>query len=436
MYKITKEVPTAGSYDLVVAGGGASGIITAVTAAREGCRTALIEKFGFFGGTAAGGYVLPISGFYLNGHQTVGGIPFEFVKRMEEHGGAEFEYPKGNVSFSPEIYKLTAQEMLSEAGVEVYTNSYLSDAVMCGDRIQAVIIENKNGAEAIEASVFADATGDGDLAFLSGADMLSKPEEGLQPMSLCFLLGGVNTQTPLLRDCIRHDGKTGASVNETVHKMLEQAMPEGGYTQFGGPWFNVTMCGDVLAVNVTRTGADGCSARELSKAEFILRKDMFAIVEVLRKKYTEFADCYIISSAPMVGIRETRHIKGAYTMTGDDLLNSRVFPDSVALCAHPVDIHSTAGGSQICRRLEKPAAVPYRIMYSPKVKNLLCPSRCASAERMAFASLRVQATLMAIGQAAGTAAALSKGDGDVTAVDTDKLIERLKKLGAITEYDA
>lgn len=433
MYKITKEVPVTGKYDLAVIGGGPSGIITAITAAREGLKVALLERFGFLGGTASGGYVLPISGFYLKGRQVVGGIPFEFVKRMEENHGAEFEFPKGNVSFSPEVYKLTAQEMLTEAGVKVYTNAYLSDVVMEDGKLCAVVFEGKNGTEAIDASVFADATGDGDLAHLAGADMLDKSQEGLQPMSLCFLLGGVDVTTPLLKDCIIHDGKTGASVNEAVHEMLENALPEGGYSQFGGPWFNVTLCGDVLAVNVTRCGADGCDARALTKAEFALRNDMFAIVALLKDRYPEFANCYIISSAPMVGIRETRHIKGVYTMTGDDLINARAFDDGVALCAHPVDIHSTKGGSQICRRLEKPAPVPYRIMLTPNVKNLLCPSRCASAEREAYASLRVQATLMALGQAAGVAAALGHNDKDVLSIDTALLIDRIKKLGGITE---
>lgn len=433
MYIITKEVPVVGTYDLAVIGGGPSGIITALAAAKEGCRVALVERFGFLGGTASGGYVLPISGFYLRGRQVVGGIPFAFAKRLEQAGGAAFEYPKGNVSFSPEVYKLVAQEMLTEAGVEVYTNAYLTDAVVEDGRIRAVIVENKSGAGAIEATVFADATGDGDLAHLAGVEMLPDPAEGLQPMSLCFLLGGVDVTTPLLRDCIRHDGKTGASVNKIIHALLQDEQAAGGYTQFGGPWFNVTLCGDVLAVNVTRSGSDARDARALRDAEFALRRDMFAIVEVLRRKYPEFADCYIISSAPLVGIRETRHIRGAYTMTGADLTEAHVFPDCVALCAHPVDIHNTVDGTQICRRLEQAAGVPYRAMYSPLVKNLLCPSRCISAERVAYASLRVQATLMALGQAAGVAAALARESGDVSAVDTAALLAGLHELGGITE---
>lgn len=434
MYRITKEVPCIGSYDLAVIGGGPSGLMTALAAARLGCRVALAERFGFLGGTAAGGYVLPISGFYFREKQVVGGIPFEFVKRMEALGGAVFEYPKGNVSFSPEVYKLVAAEMLREAGVEVYTGTCLTDAVVEHGRILAAITESKSGTGAIEAAVFADATGDGDLAGAAGAGMLPSPAEGLQPLSLCFLLGGVDITTPLLRDCIHHNGKTGASVNKTIREALQKEQA-AGLPQFGGPWFNVTLCGDVLAVNITRAGADACDSRALRDAEFALRRDMFSLVAFLRRTWQEFAGCYLISSAPLVGIRETRHIRGIYTMTGDDLLQARVFPDSVALCAHPVDIHSTSDSAQICRRLERPAGVPYRTMISPAVKNLLCPSRCLSADRTAYASVRVQATLMALGQAAGTAAALCSrsGECDVAAVNTAELLKELHALGGITE---
>lgn len=435
MYTVTKKVPTAGTYDLAVIGGGPSGLMCAAVAARLGCRVALLERFGFLGGTAAGGYVLPISGFYHKGRQVVGGVPFEFVKRMEALGGAAFEYPKGNVSFSPEIYKLVAEELLTEAGVDVYTDTYLTDAVSDEGRIRAVIAENKSGAQAFEAAIFADATGDGDLAHLCGVPMLPAPAKGLQPLSLCFLLGGADVTSPLLRDCIRHDGKTGASVNKEIRKTLLEEMKNGSFSQFGGPWFNVTLCKDVLAVNLTRAGADACDSRALRDAELALRRDMFTIVSILRQRYREFENCYIIASAPLVGIRETRRIKGAYTMTGDDLTNARVFDDCVALCAHPVDIHGTSDGSQICRSLERAAGIPYRVLYSPAVKNLLCTGRCVSAERVAYASLRVQATLMALGQAAGVAAALCKksGNPDVASVDTTELLRELNALGGITE---
>lgn len=432
---IQRQVKTVGKYDVVVCGGGPAGWIAAVTAARAGRKTALIERFGFMGGTASGGIVVPLSGFYLKGRQVVGGIPFEFVKRMEAMGAAIFEMPKGHISFDPETYKLVCQEMLVEAGVEVYANALLTDCVREENRITAVVMENKNGAEAIEADCFIDATGDGDLAHLSGVTMLEKaPDEELQPMSLCFLLGGVDTSTPLLRDCIHHDGKTGASCNMTIHDKLAEACAAGEIEQFGGPWFNVTVTGDALAVNITRTAADGADNRSLRDGEFRLRRNMFAIVAFLKKTYPEFAHCHILSSAPLVGIRETRHIRGYYTVTGDDILSGRTFADSVAVCAHPIDIHSAKGGEQICRRLDRSAGIPYRTMISPDCANLLCAGRCISADRIAYATIRVQATAMALGQAAGVAANLFCGGlANVADVCADALIPALHALGGITE---
>lgn len=435
MYQITKQVPAVGKYDLVVAGGGPSGIISALAGAKMGLKTALVERFGFLGGTATGGYVLPISGFYFKGRQVVGGLPFEFVKRMEARGGARFEMPRGNVSFSPEIYKLVAEEMLTEAGVELYTNSCLTDCVCEDGRIQAVIFENKNGAEALDAEVFIDATGDGDLARSAGAEMLPLGEgECPQPLSMCFLIGGVDTDTDLLRDFIHHDGKVKRSCNPLLHERLMEELACAEFSQFGGPWFNVTLCGDVLAVNVTRTGANAQNNRELRDAERTLRRDMFAITDFWRRNYSEFADSYIIASAPFVGIRETSHIKGRYVMTGEDLLSGGRFPDTVALCAHPVDIHSAKDGTQRLKGLPAAAGVPYRAMISPDVKNLLCPSRCISAEKVAYASLRVQATLMALGQAAGIAAGLyCEEKTDVAEISLPALLDTLHAFGGITE---
>ena len=160
----TKEVPVVGSYDVVVCGGGPAGLIAAIAAARGGARTALVERYGFLGGMATAGLVAPISVFNYNGRRIVGGIPWEFVERLSEIGGAEEEKPLGNITFSPEKYKLVAQRMLLEAGVTLYFHSYLTGCRTKEGRISHVVIENKNGAEALVARYFIDATGDADLA--------------------------------------------------------------------------------------------------------------------------------------------------------------------------------------------------------------------------------------------------------------------------------
>lgn len=141
--EIRNTVPVVGEYDVVVCGGGPAGFIAAIAAAREGARTAIVEQYGFFGGMATAGYVNPISVFSYNGKQVTGGIPWEFVQKLKNAGGAEIESPLANVAFEPEHYKLIAQRMVLEAGVDIYMHSYLSGCVKDGNRISYIIIDNK-----------------------------------------------------------------------------------------------------------------------------------------------------------------------------------------------------------------------------------------------------------------------------------------------------
>ena len=403
---LTKEVPIVGEYDIVVCGGGPAGFIAAISAARMGYRTALIERLGFLGGTATAGLVMPISGFFHNGCQVIGSIPWEFIQRMQALGGVEVEMPKGHISANVELYKLVAQRMVSEAGVELYTNSYLSHCHVENGAIRHIFIESKNGTEALAAQCFIDATGDGDLCRISGAPMVEKDE--LQPMSLCFVLEGVDTSTELLQHCIHHNGKGGKpSVNEEIRSYLLECVEAGKLRQFGGPWFNTLVQGGGIAVNVTRTAGNGASREDMTHAELQLREDMFTIVTLLREKYPEFRHCSIVSSGVNPGIRETRQIQGLYTLTGADLLEEKAFPCVVARCAHPMDIHKAASSQQTLLRLEKPGCVPHTVLIPQKITNLIAAGRCISVDREALASARVQGTLMSIGESAGIMAALA-----------------------------
>ena len=166
----SKMVPIVGQYDVIVCGGGPAGFVAAISAARMGCRTALVERLGYFGGTATAGLVMPISGFYHNGERVIGSIPWEFIQRMQERNGAVVELPKGHISANIELYKLVAQQMLLEAGVALYTNCYLSRCVMDGDRVTGILMESKNGTEGLLGRCFIDATGDGDLLAFAGCE--------------------------------------------------------------------------------------------------------------------------------------------------------------------------------------------------------------------------------------------------------------------------
>ena len=436
---ITKTVPVVGEYDVIVAGGGCAGWVAAVSAARAGLRVALIERYSFLGGTATAGYVVPISGFFFRGKQVVGGIAWEFVERMQAFGAALPEMPKGHVSFNPEYYKLVAEQMAVEAGVELYTNAWLSGvetAVHADLRaVTHVIIESKNGTEALAARCFIDATGDGDLCHMAGVPMLAADTAApaRQPLSLCFVLNGVDSTTPLLRDSIHHDGRSGKpSCNAEIRAMLLELVDKGEAPQFGGPWFNTLLTGDSLAVNITRADADAADRADMTRAEQQLRRNMFILVDRLRARYPEFAKCEITASAVGAGIRETRHIRGVETATLDDFLSGRTFPCPVAHAAHPMYIHDPKSSAQQVIQLERDAYIPHTALVTREYDNLIAAGRCISAEAEPYASLRVQATLMSIGEGAGLMAALHCATGaPVNALDEAALRAMIDARGFV-----
>ena len=430
--KITlhKTAEPAGSYDVIVCGGGVSGFAAAVSAARAGMKTALIERFGFFGGTATAGMVVPVSGFYYRGKRVAGGIGWELIENLQRVSAAMVELPKGHVTVNIEYMKLYMQRMLLESGVKLYTNSILTDCVAERDNITCVVIESKNGTEFLRGRCFIDATGDGDLCHMAQVPMMEMESE-LQPMSLCFILDGVDLTTELMKNCIHHNGLDSTnSCNREIEKYLLGKTDV--IAQFGGPWFNSLLCGDCIVVNVTRAGSNAVDRASLTKVEMKLREDMFTIVELLRQHYQEFKNCAVVSSAVNAGVRESRHILGVETVTGSDMRSGRTYPCPVAHCAHPIDIHSADGSGQILIPLEKEAFVPHTAMIPRCVKNLLAAGRCISADRQAYATLRVQATMMSIGEAAGVMAQLCCESGaGMASLPEAELARRLAARGFV-----
>lgn len=427
---LNKSAKVAGSYDVVVCGGGVAGFAAAVSAARAGLKTAIVERFNSFGGTATLGMVMPISGFFHKEKRVVGGIGWELVERLQAENAALVEMPKGHVSANVEYIKLEMQRMLLESGVELYLNCYLTDCIAEDGKVTHVVIESKSGTEALAAKCFIDATGDGDLCHLAGVPMMPRGEE-LQPMSMCFTLDGVDLTTDLMRDCIHHNGLGGkASCNQEIRDYLLTCTDRIG--QFGGPWFSTLLRGDSVAVNVTRSAGDSTDRESLTKAELKLREDMFTIVELLREHFPEFRNCHIVSSPVLVGIRESRHIQGVETVQGEDMLAGKTCVCPIAHCAHPMDIHSAKSSAQSLTRLENAAYVPHTAIIPRNSKNLLVAGRCLSADRGAYASVRVQATLMSIGEAAGVMAAVyCAGGGDMASLPEAELIKQIQSRGFV-----
>lgn len=426
-----KNVTPAGNYDLVVCGGGPAGYMAAIAASREGAKTAIVEQYGFLGGMATTSFVTPLSEFGWKGEIVIGGIPWEMVRRLEGMGGAFIEWPKCNVDFDIELYKLCIQRMVLEAGVDLYMHSTLVGCDLSGKTIESVIISNKNGFESLSAKRFIDATGDGDLALMAGVPMQPNDEGEYQPLSFCFILSGVDTDSELCKRYMYHDGKRGPSQCTPIREKLLELKDAGLLPDFGGPWINNVLHKGSVAVNVTRGAADSCDNRNFSNAECQLREDIFKFAKAIRENFPEFKDSYVSAAAPQAGVRESRRILGVHTVTAQEYVSAIKYEDSISRGCHQIDMHSSKSSAQVLKALEQPAYVPYRALIAPGFPNLIVAGRCLSADRESLASLRVMASCMGMGQAAGAAAAQSIRTGvSVQDVDTKKLIEVLRGWGA------
>jgi len=425
LFEPARQIPVVADKDVVVAGGGMTGVMAAVAAARTGASTLLIEQYGSLGGVAQ--MHLPLQGYCDHtGTQIVQGLGQELVARLRAKGGAgDFipcELHNPFIIVDQESVKLVCQEMIEEAGVELYLHTWVGGVHMEGSRMRAVLVENKSGREAIAGKVFIDTTGDGDLAARAGAPFsVGRPEDGLtQSVTLTFRLDNVNTER--LRRCIldfpeKYDlyimPYTQFRTNRQhivvgLKNLVDLAVAEG-YQGMPCPRviYTTGLTEGSAMVNMVHVHGVKChDARDLTRGEMEARKQVPIVVEFLRRYVPGFEHATLTATSNFLGVRETRHIQGDYTLTGDDVLAGRRFPDTIATGGYPIDIHSPTGGEVHLVRV--PAyGIPYRCLTPVGQDSLLVAGRSLSADHTALASARVMATCMAMGHGAGVAAALA-----------------------------
>jgi hypothetical protein len=451
----TQAPPRTADYDVVVVVGGTAGWAAALAAARLNRKVLVVERKGYVGGTLASG--LPIHGFY-DGEQrrVVKGIADEFVARLVAAGestGYHFTdlWFNAFVVMNSAAVKPVIFDMLYGAGVELLLYSQVVDVVKDGDSVRAIVVQNKTGQQVIGGRVFIDASGDAALAHLAGAAM--QPAAGdSQPPSLVIRLENVDVDR-LRRFLCQHPenyptfrlrpGKqlTGEFIRTTQFfftfpdkvRLLEY---QGEYSPFIDRFMFTTMPNTRgVIVNMLRAHrSDGTSSHSLTRATVELYRNALSLVQGFRRHIPGFEACYLCDCEPELQIRETRRILGEYTMQAEDVMQGKAFADSIAAGGYFVDIHSATDAHGTWIRTDKGYGIPYRTMLPRQVDSLLVTGRCISGSKEASASYRVMATCMALGQAAGTAAALAVRDGCAPReLDVELLRMTLRENDAIVD---
>jgi hypothetical protein len=427
-------VGTSDSYDVIVAGGGASGLIAGIAAARQGVRTLIIERAACFGGTATSAYVAQYVGFFNGNTQAVWGAPYELTRRVTAAGGgAGFDqYTMGeaaghptlirNFPFNPEVVKMIADEMVVEAGVDALFHTLIAGVVSDGTQVKGLVVEGVGGRREIAAKVVIDATGDAVVAKHAGVALAGEEEElrnARQPQTLMFRLSNVDLPRfrALPRDQKRSLVLEGLKSGELYWESLS-------FTAVPGTT-------DVTCFMSRIQGLDALNDDDLTTTEMVGRKQIRTIIPFLQRRVPGFERCHLSGIAARAGIRETRRIDGQYVLTGEDVMAARSFPDSIALGCGPVDLHDATSSSIYLRMPPAPFEIPMRCLLPKTVEGIIVTGRAISATREANGGARHMATAMALGEAAGVMSAVSISEGCTTLEIPAELVRaRLRKSGA------
>lgn len=459
-----RDIPVLDEVDIVVAGGGLTGVIAAVAASRSGAKTLLIEQHGFLGGVAALG--VPIQGFHDdNNRQIVGGIPWEFIERLIKEGASpgpfffDSEECAGGSSIKYDHFKLRniVSDIVSEAGVTLLLHTMAASPVLEENTVKGLFIESKSGRQAIFAEIVIDTSGDGDIAARSGAEFEKGNDQGfLQPVTALFRISNVNMKK-FLGDVDKHPEeylledpnpnywekyqKGERKGINGLKKLCEEARTKGDY-DMPNPLLAVACLpreGEVV-VNMAHVKlVDVTDAGDLTRAEITGNSYVWKTMKFLKKYVKGFKNTRVSEVSPFIGIRETRRIIGEYMLNEDDMLACKKFDDRIAMGGRGVDIHDpTPDNSQSCRsmymKFPKGYYIPFGSLVPRGLDNLLVAGRCISVSYRALGSTRVMAQCMATGQAAGTAAALAvREDMPLKKMNMAKLQNKLREDKAIID---
>ena len=394
-----------GSYDVVVVGAGSAGSAAAISSARLGARTLLVDRLPFLGGTSTA-VLDTFYAFYTPGERArrvVGGLGWEVAEKLKADGMA-FERPNTygagtGVTYDPEVLKVVWERLAEDAQVDVLLHTWATGVELRDGRTVAVRTWNKGGESVIQAGAIIDASGDADLCAMAGVpyeDARSTPN--LQSLSTIFRVANVDTE------------KASALPRAELWARMRRAAESGDYRlpRLEGSWHRTPHAG-VITVHMTRIpNVDATDPEQLTRAEIEGRRQVREYHRFLRDKVPGFDRSVLVATSPAIGVRESRRVIGDYRLTRDDVLDARRFEDEIALCGAPIEDHAAGADTRWTYVPESGVyGIPYRCLLPEGVEGMLVAGRCFSATHDAHASARSMATCMAMGQAAGTAAAMS-----------------------------
>lgn len=430
-------------YDVVVVGGGPAGVAAAIASARNGADTVLIEKDGYLGGMACGASI-PAFCTYTNGVETViRGIGLEILEEMKKYSWkSPFYDDKPDriegldwVPVDTEVLKRVLDELVLSSGCKLMLHTTLVSCHQENNQVTKLFVCNKSGLMEILGDVFIDCTGDGDLAAMAGCSMEYGDENGqVQGGTLCFKVANFDTEK--FMDYARQVGENGNLEQAVQRAKADGKFPSGEIKVAGMTLPSLGMAsfnfGHVFGWNPV----DGVS---MTEAEVQARKKLPELLEFIRSYVPGAERAVLAFSGPNIGIRESRRLYGRYRLTIEDYEQRADFADSIAYYAYPVDIHASCASDVADKEKTYQATryrpgevygIPYRCLLPLEMENLLVAGRSVSCDRAMQASLRVMPACFAMGQAAGTAAAMAVSLRlKATELDADHLRTALAEQG-------
>lgn len=432
------SLPCLAEVDVLVVGGGASGVAAATVAAESNCSTILVERYGFCGGAAVAGLSGTICGLFLASEQSkpkqvVFGFSERFRSELAGRGGVTPAQKYGKtfvVTHDPLKWRETADSLLTVSGVRVLFHTVVVAVIMDGNRHRGVVIESNAGRAVILAKRTIDASGDAAVVARAGHPWRFGDQGRIQNPTMFFRLGGVDVDR-----FVAHWGEDTISPPEIV-----EALTAADRRNYDLPrkkiWiFPTTQPGELL-VNATRLSArDGSmlnviNPEDWTVAEIDGRRQVREYARFLSAHVKGCERSFVIDTGVECGVRQTRSIEGLQTLTNEDVVAGTKRPDSICRSPWPIELHA-GDKPKLHWLLDDYYDVPFGALVPAAGENIVVAGRCLSAEHEALASARVTAQCFEYGHAAGVAATLSiSSDTPLHLLEPAAIAERMKKAGS------